>query len=610
MDARGGLTRGSRPSRSALFVLLGVVLAGATAAAAWPDARVGYSTTATQLAIGVDTRNGTDGDHPLSVAWLGSFESGWRVQVLAGHDASRLDAVAPCGAQGGATPTVVCRDARVELVRAVFGDGVDTLELQQPDSSGMYCLPGWRLPETRSPAEVRFGAGNDRLRVEEKVCAGDWRGSQEMGWVVRAFGQAGDDVLGGGLFNDLLDGGDGADRLTGSEGGDTLEGGAGSDRLSGEEGYDTLRGGDGDDQLDGGGGSDAILGEAGADTLRGGAGDDLVDGGNGADTLEGGDGDDTVRGGTGNDDLVSGPGRDTLDGGDGVLDSVSYAAETRPVVVTLADTAANDGIVVSGVSERDSVLRMESVSGGFVGDTLTGTDGLNVLSGEGGNDVLRGLGSRDLIRGGAGNDQLFGDDGNDDLRGEDGADQLTGGSGEDTLVGGPGNDGLKGEGGSDLLVGGAGSNLFLARDGEADRFDCALGSDRVDADLLDAVPAGCESVDRYALDDGKPGFASGTRVAADQAGSVAVAITCPATAVAACNGVVRLFNPSALDLALATSGTYTIGIGVSATVSISLPASVVTGLATLGSVVITTQEQGASASGPRDSRRTFAFARA
>ena len=153
-------------------------------------------------------------------------------------------------------------------------------------------------------------------------------------------------------------------------------------------------------------------------------------------------------------------------------------------------------------------------------------------------------------------------------------------------------------------------NLFLARDGESDRFDCALGSDRVDADLLDAVPAGCELVDRYALDDGKPGYASGTRLTADQGGRVGLLVACPAVARVRCTGVVRVFNPSAPGSALGTSGAYTIGLGDSAIVSLTLPATVVSSLATAGSVVVGTQEQGASAAGPRESRRTLAFARA
>ena len=73
-------------------------------------------------------------------------------------------------------------------------------------------------------------------------------------------------------------------------------------------------------------------------------------------------------------------------------------------------------------------------------DTLTGTNGANVLNGAGGDD------------------KLFGLNGNDTLKGGDGTDRLYGGSGDDRLEGGNGNDYLRDDGGKDKFIGGAGTD--------------------------------------------------------------------------------------------------------------------------------------------------------
>ncbi|PWJ21941.1 hypothetical protein [Jannaschia seohaensis] len=130
-------------------------------------------------------------------------------------------------------------------------------------------------------------------------------------------GGPGDDTVRGDLGNDLLRGKAGIDALLGEAGDDTLEGGEDADRLKGGAGSDVLHGEAGDDTLEGGTGGDALTGGAGSDDLRGGGGRDWLDGGAAEDTLIGGDGRDTLLGGAGDDILSGGAGPDTLAGGQG-----------------------------------------------------------------------------------------------------------------------------------------------------------------------------------------------------------------------------------------------------------------------------------------------------
>ena len=97
--------------------------------------------------------------------------------------------------------------------------------------------------------EIRFfgNGGNDRFMNDTAIKS-------------FAFGQAGNDTLGGGIGRDLLRGGSGDDRLNGSEGDDILVGGSGNDRLEGWGGRDILIGGSGADELHGGTGQDILIG--------------------------------------------------------------------------------------------------------------------------------------------------------------------------------------------------------------------------------------------------------------------------------------------------------------------------------------------------------------
>jgi Ca2+-binding RTX toxin-like protein len=207
-----------------------------------------------------------------------------------------------------------------------------------------------------TPISFIGGDGNDRFDA-----------TLAMG-PVTLDGGGGDDTLLGGLQNDIMDGGDGADlveisgpniivtnssasrtdvdtltsverlilvasgtgsmidasgftlgpvTIVGSGGADTLKGGSGNDLILAGSGRDSVSGGAGNDFIMGNSGSDTLSGDSGNDTILGGRGRDSIDGGANPDHLRGGGGGDTIRGGDGNDRVMGGASRDVLDGDDG-----------------------------------------------------------------------------------------------------------------------------------------------------------------------------------------------------------------------------------------------------------------------------------------------------
>ena len=251
--------------------------------------------------------------------------------------------------------------------------------------------------------------------------------------------------------------GAGTDTLTDIE---NLQGSDHDDILIGDAGSNVLTGGLGDDQLSGMGGDDILTGGAGVNELDGGTGSDTVsyenaesgvevdlrletaqaNSGNGIDTLsdieniKGSDFNDTfvgnmeanhMDGGAGDDSLSGGGGDDTLIGGDG-SDTVSYFHENAGVTV---DLSAGTGTDSRG--DTDTLSEIENIEGSAFIDTLTGDDKDNIIIGGAGDDAISGLG---------GEDRLFGDDGNDTLLGGDDDDTLFGGAGDDTMDGGSGSD--------------------------------------------------------------------------------------------------------------------------------------------------------------------------
>lgn len=109
-------------------------------------------------------------------------------------------------------------------------------------------------------------------------------------------------------------------------------------------------------------------------------------------------------------------------------------------------------------------------------DSISGTNGRDLIFGLGGNDNLNGSNNNDCLVGGDGNDSLNGSNGNDFLDGESGNDTLTGSNGNDTLLGGAGTDTLLGGNGNDLLDGGNGDDGLSGNNGD----DTLIGGANVD----------------------------------------------------------------------------------------------------------------------------------
>lgn len=327
----------------------------------------------------------------------------------------------------------------------------------------------------------------------------------------RMYGQGGADVISGGNGNDLiqgdrmdygltsafqvdgpagndwLDGGDGDDSIYGDGGNDTLLGGAGNDYLVGdskvipgtEHGNDLLDGGDGDDQLYGLGGNDVLYGGAGDDELNGdGADVDVAAEFQGNDRLFGGLGKDVLRGNGGDDHLDGGEDDDQLWGGDG-----------RD---TLLGGSGHDQLVGNA---GDDVL-----DGGAGNDKLWGEEGNDVLEGGDGNDLLQGGDGSDSLRGGAGDDELIGEAGNDTLEGGTGMDRLFGGEGNDVLQGDAGDDYLAGDDfkggaqGNDLLDGGFGNDVLVGGGGN-DTIHGGAGNDTIYGDVPEQRLGGDDVLD-------------------------------------------------------------------------------------------------------------------
>ncbi|WP_225770492.1 calcium-binding protein [Inquilinus sp. Marseille-Q2685] len=208
-------------------------------------------------------------------------------------------------------------------------------------------------------------------------------------------GEAGDDTLDGGNGNDTLDSGAGADELDGGAGFDTARYGTSTLRvivdLSAGTGVGGTAAGDTLVSIEAVVGSaygDTLIGNSDANILDGGGGRDILRGGGGNDVLDGGSLEDTLDGGAGDDVLAGGSGSNTLDGGDG-HDRVSYDGLFGSTMVNLATgTASSD-------RGADTLISIESVTGGYDDDTLIGNAAANTLAGGGGADVLTGGGGAD-----------------------------------------------------------------------------------------------------------------------------------------------------------------------------------------------------------------------
>ncbi len=226
----------------------------------------------------------------------------------------------------------------------------------------------------------------------------------------------------------------------------------------GSEFDDTLVGGDTADNLSGGGGDDFIRANGGNDTLEGGVGNDQLIGGDGNDAfLFGyGDGQDTVfdlnlnaieldrvhfKSGVNPDDITV-VRRKIFQYEEYVFQFKNSSDELTvrynfPITATTRDAdittfTGNNAIVTfedSSVTWTAAQVRLLSLEGTEVDDSIIGSDGDDVINGYGGNDTIRGNGGDDVINGGDGDDTLSGAAGNDIIDGGRGDDVISGDGG-------------------------------------------------------------------------------------------------------------------------------------------------------------------------------------
>lgn len=179
----------------------------------------------------------------------------------------------------GTGASVSCKKKSPTIFHADLGGGDDSIN-------------GSTLPQlvrldvrTGDGNNVVFGsAGNDIIRGEASAAGGD---------ILQ--GGNGNDRLTAGTGAAILDGGNGNDIIVGGPGGDLVLGGAGGDLVRTDGGSDQIFGGSGNDGLSGDGDSDAIFAGSGNDQVFGGAGDDHLVGDDGRDNITGNEGDDTIN---------------------------------------------------------------------------------------------------------------------------------------------------------------------------------------------------------------------------------------------------------------------------------------------------------------------------
>lgn len=241
-------------------------------------------------------------------------------------------------------------------------------------------------------------------------------------------GASGADVLYGLDGNDTLNGAAGADQMIGGLGNDTYIVDVAGDSVveSVDAGTDTIKtvlaaytlganienltfsaatstalawnGNKLSNTITGSNGNDTLIGFDGNDALNGGAGNDTLDGGLGNDTLSGGAGNDVMRGGANNDIYIV----DAI--GDQTIESLNDGTDTVRTTLTTYTLADN----IESLNASATTISALSFSGNALANTITGSNGNDLLSGLDGNDTLNGGAGNDVLKGGAGNDVLAG----------------------------------------------------------------------------------------------------------------------------------------------------------------------------------------------------------
>jgi len=309
----------------------------------------------------------------------------------------------------------------------------------------------------------------------------------------------------GNEWNNIINGGPGADQMVGLGGddyyivesiGDTIveEGSTSGDTVESSIDYTlglnlnnlilvgTAKNGTGNDQ------SNYITGNDQNNKLLGLGGADALDGGAGKDTLEGGALNDTYYVDQQEDVVI-----ETLNNGiDLVITLNTYTLSANVEDLWLQGTDNFNG------------------TGNTLNNKLFGNSGNNALTDGEGNDSLRGENGNDNLNSGNGNDTLDGGSGTDTLNSGDENDNLNGGNDNDTLNSGNGNDTLDGGGGIDKLTGGSGDDIYRVDNSEDKVIESInQGTDKVESSVNHTL---LNNFENLTLTGGSPINGNGNKV--------------------------------------------------------------------------------------------------
>ncbi|MDD5049799.1 MAG: hypothetical protein PHH09_12815 [Methanoregulaceae archaeon] len=356
---------------------------------------------------------------------------------------------------------------------------------------------------------VTAGAGDDVLLGDSGVANFDSAGVLTDASST-AMDQGGDDTIDTGNGDSYVIGGYGTDTVTGGIDNDMVIGDNGSVELTAGvvtfiESTDLDDSTGSSDVIDVGDGENKVIGGVGSDTVTGGDDSDYVLGDHGSmtftdagiltqmtssldslgtgDTITLGEGDNVAIAGQGDDTVTSGSGEDVVLGDSGVANFDSAG------VLTDASSASPDQ---GGDDTIETGDNNDMVIGGYGDDIIEGGDGNDILLGDDG-VILRSLGLPAQVSSTSpsigGDDVIVGGNGDDVLIGGSLSDTLLGGAGFDILFG---DDGIvlysKGwiisaetipssKGASDYLDGGEGTNILFGGEGT----DAGIGTFPVDA---------------------------------------------------------------------------------------------------------------------------------
>lgn len=432
---------------------------------------------------GNDTLLGGDGDDYL-IGGIGSdIIDGGNGFDIASYEGSNAAVTIVLGTKG-ATAVQTGGDAggdkltNVEgIIGTIYNDKITGNDLDNliEGGAGADTLDGGKGFDTVSYASAATGVTIDLTKQDGVLKQAGT--SDELDDVLKGFeniiGSGKDDKLTGDNFNNIIEGGRGAD---------AMDGGLGHDIVS-YRNYDNFGGNVGVE----------VALSVGGSLVVGGTGDQIGDTGTSFegihgsaynDKLAGYTDDNTILGLAGDDIIDGGGGLDYLDGGDGI-DTLDYR-NSGAIVLTLG--AANTKTTVTSLDGNDTILNFENVFGSAFDDKLTGNTVDNVFRGGAGKDIINGGTGNDTadysdiataitVTLGTGVSKVTGGDTDEltsieNIIGTVGNDEITGNAVNNKLYGGDGDDKLTGGAGADWLEGGAGNDIFYVggTDGVGDTF--------------------------------------------------------------------------------------------------------------------------------------------